>query len=79
MPTPLILVPQSVLLQITYPARLQEFVLRWPIVPEVAPRGPGFARGVWLFEGSFVICPFCVCVCVRACVRAWCVCVCVCV
>ena len=26
-----------------YLARLQEFVLRWPIVPEVAPRG--FARG----------------------------------
>ena len=28
-----------------YLARFQEFVLLWPIVPEVALRGPGFARG----------------------------------
>ena len=41
--TPLILVPQSVLLRVIYLARLQEFVLHWPIVPEVVPRGPGMA------------------------------------
>ena len=35
-----------------YLARLQEFVLRWPIVPEVAPGGPGFARGVWPLIGQ---------------------------
>ena len=49
----------------------------WPIVPEVAPRGPGFARGAMnrlrqLPNLSILsICPFvCVCVCVCACVRA---------
>ena len=54
------------------------------LVPEVAPRGPGFTRGAWPFIGQLLnltICPFCVRACVRACVRVACVCCvyCVCV
>ena len=47
------------------------------LVPKVAPRGSGFARGAWPFIGQLPNPLFCVCVraCVRACVYM-CICVC---
>ena len=62
-----------------YPASLQSVLA---LDPEVAPRGPGFAR-VWPFIGQlpnfFFLSILCASVCTRArmCVRA-CVCECVC-
>ena len=39
------------------------------LVPEVAPRGHGFARGAWPFIGQFYILSI-LCACVRVCIHA---------